>query len=163
MPGAQREPPPPSAPVVTIVPVASSVATGAEAEPPPSAEGEPEPCPPDRNQTPAERPERIKASHILIAFKGARRSAPGIVRSRQQARALAQQVLQRLCQGARFEDMVRRHSDEPGADERAGSLGFFKQGWMVQPFNDAAFSLLPGELSPVVETAFGVHVIHRAE
>lgn len=150
--------------VVDIPPASSSAGPEAETdEPAPADMAERPPCPAERNQTSAVIPERIKASHILIAYQGARRAQPGVTRSRQQARALARRVLERLCAGASFAEMVRQYSDEPGAAERAGSLGWFRHGVMVKRFADAAFALLPGELSAVVETEFGFHVIQRTE
>lgn len=69
--------------------------------------------------------------------------------------------LAKLKGGADFTDVVREYSDEPGAAERGGALGEFKRDRMVRSFSDAAFALQPDELSGVVETPFGFHVIMR--
>lgn len=113
--------------------------------------------------TPATLPERIEASHIVVSYLGAMKASALVRRSKEEARARAQEVLARLCRGAKFADMVRAHSDEPGAADRDGKLGRFRRQSMVKPFAEAAFALLPGELSPVVETAFGFHIILRTK
>ncbi|HET6230385.1 MAG TPA: peptidylprolyl isomerase [Longimicrobiaceae bacterium] len=75
------------------------------------------------------------------------------------ARRTAEDVLAQLRAGGDFAQLARRFSGDPGSKERGGDLGWFRQGMMVRPFEDAAYSLRPGELSGVVETDFGFHVI----
>ncbi|HEY6726020.1 MAG TPA: peptidylprolyl isomerase [Polyangiaceae bacterium] len=109
-------------------------------------------------------PQRVTASHILFAYQGALRASPEIARSKADARALAAQVLGDLKQGAlTFDEAVARYSDEPGAAQRQGALGSFGRNAMVKPFADAAFALKPGDLSGVVETDFGFHIIWRQQ
>jgi len=105
-------------------------------------------------------PGNIRASHILISYKGASRSTA--TRSKEEARKLAEQILERIRAGESFEKLARTYSDCPSA-EKGGDLGFFKRGRMVKAFEDAAFALKPGELSGIVETQFGYHIIKRTQ
>lgn len=128
--------------------------SGAEAV---AVEKQPEPAP-------AEPPERVTASHILFSYQGATRARPEITRSKAEARTMAESVLTRLRRGAiTFEDAAVRYSDEPHAAERKGALGSFSRASMVRPFADAAFALQPNEISDVVETPFGFHIIWRQQ
>ncbi len=72
---------------------------------------------------------------------------------------LAEELLVKLQGGADFTAIAKEFSIEPGAKESGGDLGFFGHGAMVKPFEDAAFALKTGEISGVVETEFGFHII----
>jgi peptidyl-prolyl cis-trans isomerase SurA len=71
----------------------------------------------------------------------------------------AESVRRRLLDGEDFSLLARRHSADPGSRERGGELGWFRRGRMVPEFDRVAFSLRTNEISPVVETAFGFHII----
>ena len=103
-------------------------------------------------------PERVRASHILISVPEAADAA-----ARTEARNRAQQILKDVKSGKDFAALAKQHSQDPGSAVNGGDLGFFQQGQMVGPFNDAAFSLKPGAVSDLVETQFGYHIIKVAE
>jgi peptidyl-prolyl cis-trans isomerase SurA len=79
--------------------------------------------------------------------------------ARAAAREEAEAIRRRLVSGEDFSQLARRHSADPGSRERGGELGWFRRGRMVPDFDRAAFSLRTGEISPVVETSFGFHII----
>ena len=114
-------------------------------------------------QTIARQPNEVGARHILIMHAQSKSKPPNVTRTRDEARARAEEVIAKLAKGAVFEELVNQYSDEPGAPERHGDLGVFDRAQMVKPFADAAFSLKVGEISIIVETPFGFHVIKRTE
>jgi peptidyl-prolyl cis-trans isomerase D len=99
--------------------------------------------------------EERRASHILIASPV---SAPAA--EREKARAKAEQLLAEVRKApATFADVARKNSQDPGSAEKGGDLDFVTRGAMVKPFEDAMFALKKGEISNVVETEFGFHII----
>lgn len=111
----------------------------------------------------ARQPNEVGAKHILVMHVQSKSKPDTVTRTRDEAKARAQSVLVKVRGGADFDQMVREFSDEPGAGDRAGDLGVFDRGQMVKGFSDAAFSLKVGEVSEVVETPFGFHIIKRTE
>ena len=111
----------------------------------------------------ASQPTEISARHLLVSYKGGLRASPGIGRSKVEARARAEEAQKRAAAGEDFVALVKQYSDEPGAADRGGDLGKFDRQSMVPAFANAAFALKVGEVSAVVETQFGFHVIKRTE
>ncbi|MET0795201.1 MAG: peptidylprolyl isomerase, partial [Polyangiaceae bacterium] len=113
---------------------------------------------------PSDNATRIKAWHILIAYKGAEGADPKVTRSREEAKALAEHVDIQARAGADFAELVAKYSDDPKAKINKGNLGELTRTSMVKPFTDAAFGLMKQEIGyDPVETAFGFHIIKRTE
>lgn len=106
-------------------------------------------------------PKTIGAKHILVMHKESERRPPTVTRTKAEAKARAEEALAKVRGGADFDKAVIEYSDEPGAAERAGDLGVFEKKVMVKAFSDAAFKLKVGEVSDIIETPFGFHVIKR--
>ncbi|MCH6571850.1 MAG: peptidyl-prolyl cis-trans isomerase [Thaumarchaeota archaeon] len=87
---------------------------------------------------------KIKCSHILV---------------KKQSEALA--IQERLKQGEKFGKLAKELSIDPGSAKRDGSLGYFGRGAMVKPFEEVAFKLQIGEVSDLVKSEFGYHIIKR--
>lgn len=111
----------------------------------------------------ADEPAKIGAKHVLVKYAGAKKAPDSVTRTREDACLRAQEARAQLEKGVSFAEVVRIYSDEPGATTREGSLGPIERTQVVPPFADAAFELHAGEVSHVVETDFGFHVIMRTE
>jgi parvulin-like peptidyl-prolyl isomerase len=135
------------------------------ASPPPTTAATPTPTPTETSSStgPKSKPTKISAAHVLIQYMGSERAPSSVVRTREQARAVAEKVLERARAGEDFSRLAVEMSDEPGAAQRGGSLGRFGHGQMVRAFEDAAFALDVGQVSDIVETPFGFHIIKRTE
>lgn len=97
-----------------------------------------------------DRPDSVHARHILIS--------PSQVRTLSQARAIADSLVKLIRSGKSFADIARDNSDDQGSANLGGDLGWFKEGQMVVPFNNACFTGKKGEII-TAETTFGVHII----
>lgn len=105
------------------------------------------------------KPEMVRASHILIAPDP---NAADPNQAKAVAKAKAEALLTQVKSGADFAELAKANSSCP-SKAQGGDLGIFGRGKMVKPFEDAAFALEPGEVSGVVETQFGYHIIKVTE
>jgi len=111
-----------------------------------------------KNQDKFQQGPRVRASHILITVPQNADAA-----TKQQAKTKAEGILKDLKGGKDFAATAKENSQDPGSAVNGGDLGFFEQGQMVPPFEQAAFALKPGEMSELVESQFGYHIIKVAE
>ena len=107
----------------------------------------------DENLEKLKRPESVHASHILIGI-----DPKATADDKQKARQKADELLKQVRGGADFAELAKKESSCPSS-KNGGDLGEFNRGQMVKPFEDVAFGLKPGEVSDVVETQFGYHLI----
>jgi parvulin-like peptidyl-prolyl isomerase len=105
-------------------------------------------------------PTQIRCSHILIPYQGAYRTESEL--SKEDARKKAEALLKEIEGGADFAALAKEHSSCPSS-QKGGDLGKFGRGAMVAAFDQAAFELDVNEVSSIVETQFGFHIIKRTE
>lgn len=104
--------------------------------------------------------EQVSARHILIAFKGSPAAQPGKKElTEEEAKAKAEDLRKQLVGGASFEELAKKESDDTGSGANGGELGSFARGQMVPEFEKAAFEGKIGEVSPVIRTQYGFHII----
>ena len=102
--------------------------------------------------------EQIQASHVLVSYVDAHNSSSLL--TKEEALERIQDLKSQVLSGISFSEIATEFSDCPSA-EKGGDLGKFGRGAMVKAFDMAAFELEVGEVSEVVETEFGYHLIHR--
>lgn len=101
-------------------------------------------------------PERYELSEIVIQ--------PEISEvERERVRTQLAELRERVLKGEKFAMLATLYSQDPGSAKKGGELGFFSRGDMVGEFESAAFALKPGEVSPIIETQFGFHIIQLIE
>jgi len=103
--------------------------------------------------------EQVTASHILIMHEDSARSSE--TRTKEEAQNMIDDVKTKISEGAEFAGLAEEYSDCPSG-AKGGSLGTFGRGQMVKIFEDVAFGLDVDEVSEVIETEFGFHIIHRS-
>ncbi|MEF9427425.1 MAG: peptidylprolyl isomerase, partial [Candidatus Mariimomonas ferrooxydans] len=103
-------------------------------------------------------PEMVRARHILV-------KAPKDATEAEKAESSkkAEEILKRIKAGEDFAELATEFSEDKGSKGKGGNLGFFPRDRMAKPFEDAAFSLKPGEVSDIIETKFGYHIIKLEE
>ena len=99
-------------------------------------------------------PEQVRARHILI-----RTEAEADAAAKAEAREQIDEIHRKAVEGEDFAALAKTHSQDPGSKENGGDLGFFARGQMVKPFEETAFALKENEISQVVESPFGFHII----
>ncbi|HZO15758.1 MAG TPA: peptidylprolyl isomerase [Polyangiaceae bacterium] len=146
---------------VLLLPAVLACSSTTPSSAPPAAKSAPdaaERCLAEAAVTPerkADEPETVTVKHILVKH--------GDVRARGEACLRAQEVLAELKKGADFDELVTKYSDEAGAATRAGLVGKIQRSEVEPAFADAAFGLDVSQVSNVVETKHGFHVILRTE
>lgn len=108
----------------------------------------------DEHQEEFAQPELVTASHILLRTQGKTEEEKAQIRQKMEG------ILQRARAGEDFAALAKEYSEDPGSKDRGGEYTF-PRGQMVKPFEDAAFSLQNGQISDIVETQFGYHIIKR--
>src|SRR5579884_1900268 len=98
-------------------------------------------------------PERVKVRHILLQTTG---KSPAEV---EKIKAQAEDLLKQIKSGANFGDLAKKYSQDPGSAQNGGELGWIARGQTVKNFENSAFSLKPGETSPVITTEYGFHIL----
>jgi peptidyl-prolyl cis-trans isomerase D len=102
------------------------------------------------NQAQYTTPEQVRASHILLKTDGKDEAA---------VRAKAEALLKQVRGGANFAELAKKNSEDEGSAKNGGDLDYFGRGRMVKEFEDAAFALQPGQVSDLVKSPFGFHII----
>ncbi|HSI38718.1 MAG TPA: SurA N-terminal domain-containing protein [Methylotenera sp.] len=113
----------------------------------------------DENAAKFQGNEQRRASHILIGF-----GVSATPEQKQQAKAKAEEILAIVKKNPkRFEELAVKESQDPGSASKGGDLGSFGRGAMVKPFEDTAFGMKVGQISDIVESEFGYHIIKVTE
>ncbi len=102
-------------------------------------------------------PERVHARHILVSTTG---KSPDEVKKLE---AKANDILKQVKAGGDFAELAKKNSDDPGSATKGGDLGWVVRGQMVKPFEEACFSLKPKEISNLVKTEYGFHIVQVLE
>lgn len=162
--------PEPAAPAPTAAPSAAPAAASANPSAAPAAAGPDkaaiEQCFATANIGRAKfsgEPPKVTVKHILVKHKDAKKADGKFTRTRAEACLRAIEVRDKIVKGAEFDAMVKEYSDEAGAATRNGSIGAVERKDVVKPFADAAFELKVNQMSDVVETESGFHLIFRTE
>ncbi len=102
-------------------------------------------------------PNQVHVQHILFKTVGA---TDAVV---EETRKKAEDVLKQARKGGKFDELAKKYSEDPGSKDKGGDLGFIRQGQTVPEFEKVAFSLAPGQISDLVKTQYGFHIIKVLE
>ncbi len=105
---------------------------------------------------------QVSAAHLLICYVGAANCDSQNYPTKEDALKKIQEIKKQATVSG-FADLVKQYSTEPGAADRGGDLGWFSKGDMVPDFENAVFSMQKGQISDVVETPFGYHLIYKKD
>lgn len=109
-----------------------------------------------------EQPEMVRASHILLMTQDPTTHEPLPADKKAEKKKQMEDILKQAKGGADFAELAKKYSEDPGSKDKGGEYTFPK-GRMVKEFEDTAFSLKPGEISDIVETTYGYHIIKLTE
>jgi len=98
-------------------------------------------------------PERVKVRHILLKTTGKSPEEDAKIKAK------AEDLLKQIKAGGDFAELARKNSDDPGSATKGGELGWIVRGQTVKPFEDAAFSLKPNDISNAIKTEYGYHIL----
>src|SRR5260370_14403328 len=102
-------------------------------------------------------PNRVHVEHILFMTVGKTDAEVEEIKKK------AEDVLKQAKKGGKFEDLAKKYSEDPGSKDKSGDLGWITQGQTVKEFEKTAFSLSPGQVSDLVKTEYGFHIIKVLE
>jgi hypothetical protein len=102
------------------------------------------------------------AQHVLVAYKGAELADKTVTRSKNEAKKRAEEALGKIKKDKMpFEEAAKKYSDDPGSKNIGGAIGNFEKNAMPEAFSKATFGMQVGDVSDVVETPRGFHIIKR--
>jgi peptidyl-prolyl cis-trans isomerase D len=108
-------------------------------------------------------PDRVKVRHILITIPPPGPDGKSDPKAVEEARAKAADVLKQVKAGGNFAELAKKYSQDPGSAEKGGELGWAQRGNFVPEFEKAAFALNPGQISDLVQSSYGFHIIQGEE
>jgi len=108
-------------------------------------------------------PDRVRVRHILIKSPGPGPDGKVDQKAVDAARAKAADILKQVKAGGDFAELAKKNSDDPGSKEKGGELGWIVKGQTVPEFEQASFAMNPGQISDLVQSSFGFHIIQTEE
>lgn len=109
-----------------------------------------------------EEPEMVRASHILLMTEDPETHQPLSAEKKAAKHKQMEDILKQARAGTNFAELAKKYSEDPGSKDKGGEYTFPK-GQMVKEFEETAFSLKPGEISDIIETQYGYHIIKLSE